>query len=157
VDSRTSLARPAPKGVAALSKQEKARLLSGVDLFSALGPRALGSIAAMATEVEFPAGRYIARQGEVGSGVFVIARGSARVVRGDEQLTVFGPGDFFGELSVMDRAPRVASVVAIEPTLCLAIAAWDFLDLLERNPKLMKAVLLEVVSRLRVTTEHIRH
>lgn len=141
----------------ALSKQEKARLLGGVDLFSALGPRALGSIAAMATEVEFPAGRYIARQGEVGSGVFVIARGSARVVRGDEQLAVFGPGDFVGELSVIDRAPRLASVVAAEPTLCLAIAAWDFLTLLEQNPKLMKAVLLEVVARLRATTEHIRH
>lgn len=141
----------------ALSKQEKARLLGGVDLFSALGPRALGSIAARATEVEFPAGRYIARQGEVGSGVFVIARGSARVVRGDEQLAVFGPGDFVGELSVIDRAPRLASVVAAEPTLCLAIAAWDFLTLLEQNPKLMKAVLLEVVARLRATTEHIRH
>lgn len=141
----------------ALSKEKKARLLSGVDLFSALGPRALGSIAAMATEVEFPPGRYIARQGEVGSGVFVIARGSARVVRGDEQLAVFGPGDFVGELSVIDRAPRLASVVAQEPTLCLAIAAWDFLALLEENPKLMKAVLLEVVARLRATTEHIRH
>jgi CRP-like cAMP-binding protein len=141
----------------ALSKQDKARLLAGVDLFAALGPRALGSLAAMATDVEFPAGRYIARQGEVGSGIFVIAHGFARVVRGDEQLTIFGPGDFFGELSVIDRAPRVASVVAIEPTRCLAIAAWDFLDLLEQNPKMMKAILLEVVARLRATTEHIRH
>jgi len=141
----------------ALSRQEKARLLGGVDLFLALGPRALATIARRATEVEFPAGRYIARQGEVGSGVFVIARGSARVVRGDEELTVFGPGDFFGELSVMDRAPRVASVVAAEPTLCLAIAAWDFLELLDENPKLMKAVLLEVVARLRSTVEHVRH
>jgi len=141
----------------ALSRQEKASLLGGVDLFLALGPRALAAIARRATEVEFPAGRYIARQGEVGSGVFVIASGSARVVRGDEELTVFGPGDFFGELSVIDRAPRVASVVAAEPTLCLAIAAWDFLDLLDENPKLMKAVLLEVVARLRSTVEHIRH
>lgn len=141
----------------ALTKQEKTRLLSGVDLFDALGPRALGWIAAMATEVEFPAGRYIARQGEVGSGVFVIAQGRARVVRGDEEVANFGPGEFFGELSVIDRAPRVASVVAAEPTTCLAIAAWDFLALLDKNPKLMKAVLLAVVERLRATTEHIRH
>jgi CRP/FNR family cyclic AMP-dependent transcriptional regulator len=141
----------------ALTKQEKTRLLSGVDLFDALGPRALGWIAAMATEVEFPAGRYIARQGEVGSGVFVIAQGRARVVRGDEEVANFGPGDFFGELSVIDRAPRVASVVAAEPTTCLAIAAWDFLALLDKNPKLMKAVLLAVVERLRATTEHVRH
>jgi CRP/FNR family transcriptional regulator, cyclic AMP receptor protein len=141
----------------ALTKEEKTRLLSGVDLFAALGSRALGWIAAMATEVEFPTGRYIARQGEVGSGVFVIAAGRARVVRGDDEVTSFGPGDFFGELSVIDRAPRVASVVAAEPTLCLAIAAWDFLALLDKNPKLMKAVLLEVVERLRATTEHIRH
>jgi CRP-like cAMP-binding protein len=141
----------------ALTKQEKARLLAGVDLFSAMGARALSTIADLATEVDFPAGRYIARQGEVGSGVFVIARGRARVVRGDEQLTTLGPGDFVGELSVIDRAPRVASVVADEPTLCLAIAAWDFMSLLERNPKMMKTVLLEVVARLRTTVEHIRH
>lgn len=141
----------------ALTRQEKARLLGGVDLFSAMGPRALSSIAAMATEVDFPTGRYIARQGEVGSGLFVIARGRARVVRGDELIATLGPGDFVGELSVIDRAPRVASVVADEPTVCLAIAAWDFMTLLESNPKMMRAVLLEVVGRLRSTVEHIRH
>lgn len=141
----------------ALSKAEKAKLLAGVDLFAALGPRALGSIAAVATEVEFPAGRTITRRGDPGNGVFVIARGSAKVVRGDEQLAVFGPGDFIGELSVIDRAPRVANVVALEPTTCLAIASWDFLELLDRNPPLMKALLMEVVARLRATTEHMRH
>jgi CRP-like cAMP-binding protein len=141
----------------ALTGSEKAKLLAGVHLFASLGARDLGAIARVATEAEFPAGRLIARQGDPGSGIFVVASGRARVVRGDEQLAIFGPGDFFGELSVIDRAPRVASVVAVEPTTCLAIAAWDFMALLERRPKLMKAVLLEVVARLRTTTEHARH
>lgn len=140
-----------------LSKQEKARLLSGVALFSAMGPPAIASIAAMATEADFASGRYIARQGDPGSGVFVIASGRCRVVRGDELIATLGPGEYVGELAVIDRAPRVASVVAEEPTVCLAIAAWDFLSLLERNPKMMRAVLLEVVARLRAVVEHIRH
>lgn len=140
-----------------LSKQEKARLLAGVDLFKAMGPRALSTIAGMATEADFASGRYIARQGDPGSGVFLIASGRARVVRGDEIIATLGPGEYVGELSVLDRAPRVASVVAEEPTVCLAIAAWDFMELLERNPKMMRAVLLEVVARLRAVVEHIRH
>jgi CRP/FNR family cyclic AMP-dependent transcriptional regulator len=66
-----------------------------------------------------------------------------------------GPGDFFGELSLLDRQPRVASVTADEPTTCLALASWDFQKLLESEPGVALAVLREVARRLRaVTVDH---
>ena len=68
----------------------------------------------------------IARQGEIGTGFFVVAEGRVRVVRDGDPRSELGPGEFFGELSVIDGAPRNAQVVAVEPTHCLGIASWDF-------------------------------
>ena len=141
----------------ALTKKQKTELLGRVELFSAVGKRALGQVADLASEVEFAAGRYIVRQGEVGTGFFLIVGGRARAVRGGEVLARFGPGDFFGELSVLDGAPRVANVIADEQTACLGLASWDFTRLLEQNPKLMLAILREVARRLRAASEHHRH
>ena len=63
-------------------------------------------IAAVAVEVDFPADHVIARQGDIGTGFFVIVAAAARVVRDGETVATLGPGDFFGELSVLDGRPR---------------------------------------------------
>ena len=91
-------------------------------------------IAERTIEVEFPADHVIARQGEIGTGFFVIASGGARVVRDGEAIARLGPGDFFGELSVLDGRPRVAQVLADGPTVCLALATWDFEAVLLEEP-----------------------
>jgi CRP-like cAMP-binding protein len=70
---------------------------------------------------------------------------------------VLGPGDFFGELSVLDQLPRMAHVIAEEPTSTLALASWDFEKLLEKNPKITLSLLREVARRLRDATESHRH
>ena len=90
-------------------------------------------IAAVAVEVDFPADHVIARQGEIGTGFFVVVDGAVRVVRDGETLATLGPGDFFGELSVLDGQPRIAQVVADGPTTCLALATWDFEAVLLRG------------------------
>ena len=75
--------------------------------------------------------------------------------RDGEHLATLGPGDFFGELSLLDRQPRVATVTAEGPRICLAIASWDFEALLEEQPKLAIAILRGVARRLRdVTDQH---
>jgi CRP-like cAMP-binding protein len=85
----------------------------------------------------------------------MVVTGSASVVRDGEVLARLGPGDFFGELSLLDRQPRVASVTADEQTTCLALASWDFQKLLESEPGVALAVLQEVARRLRaVTVDH---
>jgi CRP-like cAMP-binding protein len=99
----------------------------------------------------------IARQGEIGTGFFVIVSGGVRVVRDGNAVAHLGPGEFFGELSVLDRMPRNATVAAEEPTSCLALASWDFENVLLAEPALTLAILRGVAIRLREVTESSRH
>jgi len=141
----------------ALSRDEKVELLRGVQLFAGVGPEALGWIADRAHEVDYPSGRWIVRQGEVGTGFFLIVSGRARVIRGDDLLSEIGPGEFFGELSVLDQQPRTAHVITDDPTVCLALASWDLDALLETHPRIAVALLRGLARRARATTERHRH
>ena len=115
------------------------------------------SLADVATSVDFPAGHVIAREGDIGMGFFVVIAGSVRVVRDGEVVARLGAGEFFGELSVLDRMPRNASVIAHEPTSCLALASWDFEKVLLAHPALTLTILRGVATRLRAATESSRH
>ena len=114
-------------------------------------------LAELATPVDFPAGHVIARQGEIGTGFFVVVSGTVRVVRDGAVVARLGSGEFFGELSVLDRMPRNATVAAEEATRCLALASWDFEKVLLREPALTLAMLREMARRLRAVTESVRH
>ena len=100
----------------------------------------------------FPAERTIARQGEIGTGLFIVAEGAVRVVRDGEVIAHLGPGEFFGELSVLDGGPRNASVIADGPTTCLALATWDAERVLREQPGVALAVLRVLAQRLREAT-----
>lgn len=141
----------------AMTRKQKVDLLRRVRLFAQLGATARGEIADLMEEISFPAQRYIVRQGQVGTGFYLITSGRARVMRGDRTLNTLGPGDFFGELSVLDQSPRMAHVLTEEPTTVLALASWDFNKLLERNPKVTLAILKEVAARLRAVSESPAH
>ena len=141
----------------AMTKKQKVSLLSEVTLFSGISPRQLNSVADLATEIDFAPGRHIVRQGQVGTGFYLIASGKARVVHNGKVLARLGPGEFFGELSLLDQQPRMAHVIAEEPTACLALASWDFTRLLEKTPKLTLSVLREVARRLRAVSEQHQH
>jgi CRP/FNR family transcriptional regulator, cyclic AMP receptor protein len=133
----------------ALTASKRAHLLSGVGLFAAAGPKGRAAIARRAEEVDFPKGQRIARQGEIETGFFMIVAGSVTVARDGKTLARLGPGDFFGELSLLDRQPRMASVTADEPTHCLALPSWEFQQLLDTEPGLAVAILKEAAKRLR--------
>jgi CRP/FNR family cyclic AMP-dependent transcriptional regulator len=140
-----------------LTHDRRTELLAGCPLFQGVEADHLAAVGDKATEVEYPAGRVIARQGEIGTGFFIIVDGQARVIRDNEVLAVLGPGDFFGELSVLDRLPRVAQVVADTETRCLALASWDFEQVLLDHPALALAILRGLAGRLRSVTEHHRY
>jgi len=140
-----------------LTRDRRAELLAGCALFSGLAADQLAAVAETATEVEFPAGHVIARQGEIGTGFFIVAEGEARVIRDGSLLATLGPGEFFGELSVLDGLPRIAQVVAELPTRCLAIASWDFERVLLDHPALTLSIVRELARRLRSVTEQQHH
>ena len=137
----------------ALTDQEKRDFLARVELFAGVDPSHIGALADTLVEADFRAGAYIAIQGQVGTGLYIIASGHARAVMGDDVLAHFGPGDFFGELSVLDREPRMANVVADESTVTLALPSWDLFAILEREPKVAIAMLVELSRRLRALSE----
>ena len=140
-----------------LTRDRRSALLSAAHLFDGVEPAEMERIAAVAVEVEFPADHVIARQGEIGTGFFVIVSGGARVVRDGVTVATLGPGDFFGELSVLDRQPRIAQVIADGPTTCLALASWDFEAILLEEPRVSLAILRGLAGRLRDVTEAHRH
>ena len=135
----------------------RAELLAGAPLLAGVDAQGLGAIARRVVEIEFPKDHVIARQGEVGTGFFMVARGAVRVVRDGKTITQLGPGDFFGELSVLDGRPRVAQVIAAEPTVCLALASWDFEAVVKEQPAVALAILRGLAGRLRRLTEAERH
>jgi CRP-like cAMP-binding protein len=140
-----------------LTQDRRTELLAACRLFSGVAPPDLVAVAGRAIEVDFPANHVIARQGEIGTGFFLVVSGSVRVVRGGEEVAVLGPGEFFGELSVLDGMPRVAQVTTVEPTRCLALASWDFEQALLESPSLALAILRGLAARLRTLTEHQNH
>ena len=140
-----------------LTRDRRTELIGRCSLFRGLDAAQLAAVAESASEIEFPAGRVIARQGEIGTGFFIVVEGEVRVVRDGDTIATLGPGEFFGELSVLDRQPRIAQVVAAMPTRCLALASWDFEKVLLAHPALMLAILRELAGRLRNVTEQQHH
>jgi CRP-like cAMP-binding protein len=140
-----------------LTHDRRAELLGACRLFEGLGSDDLAAIATRAVEIDFGPRDVIARQGEIGTGFFVVAEGRVRVIRDGDTVAELGPGEFFGELSVIDGAPRNAQVVAVEPTRCLGIASWDFEAILTEQPRVALAVLRAVVARLRRAAHDERH
>jgi CRP/FNR family transcriptional regulator, cyclic AMP receptor protein len=140
-----------------LTRDRRTELVAGCPLFRGVPPDQLAAVAETATEVDFPAGRVIARQGEIGTGFFIVVEGGARVIRDGTTLARLGPGEFFGELSVLDGLPRIAQVVADAPTRCLAIASWDLERVLLDHPALTLGILRELAGRLRSVTEQQHH
>jgi CRP/FNR family transcriptional regulator, cyclic AMP receptor protein len=140
-----------------LTRDRRAELLAGCPLFKGIDADGLAKLAELATPVDFPAGHVIARQGEIGTGFFVVVSGGVRVVRDGAVVARLGPGEFFGELSVLDQMPRNATVAAEAATSCLALASWDFDKVLLEEPALTLAILRGVARRLREVSESARH
>ena len=140
-----------------VTRDRKSELLSAAPLFDGIDAEGMDRIAAVAVEVDFPADHVIARQGEIGTGFFVIVDGSVRVIRDGEPIATLAGGDFFGELSVLDGRPRIAQVVADGPVSCLGLSSWDFEAVLLGEPRLALAILRGLAGRLRDLTEADRH
>jgi CRP-like cAMP-binding protein len=125
-------------------------LLASVPLFSGLSRRHLRRLATVASETRFGPGRVIVQRGTRGNAFFVIVEGEAKVtVSGSKTAAKLGPGDFFGELAVLDGGPRTASVVAESRVVAIRIMRSDLRKLLRQEPDVAITLLEEVARRLR--------
>ena len=124
-------------------------LLRKVPLFSGCTKRELEAIARATKEVRHREGHVIAGEGDTGIGFFLITEGSADVSVGGKIRARLGPGDFFGEISLLDRGPRTATVTASSPITLLGLTAWTFRGLVEQHPTIALNMLKVVAKRLR--------
>ncbi len=100
-------------------------------------------------EVPIAAGRVLCEEGEVGREFFVIAQGQAIVRRKGRKVATLGPGNYFGELALLDRQPRSATVVADSDVLVLVLDQRAFNGLLETIPGFAHRLLVAMAARLR--------
>jgi CRP-like cAMP-binding protein len=141
-----------------LRGKEALESLRTIPLFSSVSDEDLESIASLLIERRFPAGKTIVEEGLPGDYMYVIRDGRVKVTKlsGDGRekiLELLESGDFFGEMSLLDRAPRSASVKTLADTRILALARNDFLSVLRRSPDLAMAVIQELTRRLRLVDE----
>lgn len=129
--------------------------LAQVPLFANCSPEEIAAIAAISRQDSFEPDEVIVTQGTPGQAFYLILSGRVEILRDESSLGTFGPGDFFGEMSLLDQAPRSATIRAFEPTTCLMLAAQDLRMLLESVPSIALRLLEVLCRRLRVTGERL--
>ncbi len=128
---------------------KKETLLKKVPVFSALSGRNLKQIGKLMDEVRVKAGQILVQQGKTGQDFYLIVDGQARVEKDGKKFKILGPGDFFGEISLIDRGPRTASVLSETDMTVLAVSHRAFMRLLDTVPALSKAMLGALCNYIR--------
>ena len=124
-------------------------LVQGIPLFADLDRKELQGVASSMKERTFNAGQTIAAEGQTGIGFFVIAEGSAKVTQGDVERATLGPGDYFGEIALIDDGMRTASVTADSDLKVYGLTSWEFRPIVESNASIAWKLLQTMAKRLR--------
>jgi CRP/FNR family transcriptional regulator, cyclic AMP receptor protein len=123
--------------------------LLDVPIFSGLPKKELKAMSHSFMERNYETGKVIETEGDKGVSFYLIMEGSVDVRKSDKSIAKLSKGQFFGELSLLDKQPRSATIVALEPTRCLIMTAWVWSGFLETQPKLAVPVMRELARRLR--------
>ncbi len=128
--------------------------LAAVPLFSQLSRKDLTRLGRAVVERNYRKGETIVKEGEQAVAFFIITGGKVEVVgtaagKKTKQLNELGPGQFFGEMALLDGAPRNATVKALDAVSCLVLSRWDFVAELRTNPHIAVAMLPVLSKRLR--------
>ena len=131
-----------------IGKNTKIELIKNIPLFARLSRKELADVAALADEIDFPGDKEIIREGERGREFFVLLDGGADVIRSGQRIAHLAKGDFVGEIAVIARVPRNATVKTTEPTRALVITDQALRGLLRRMPDMQLKVLQAVAERV---------
>jgi CRP/FNR family transcriptional regulator len=123
--------------------------LRKVPLFSGLDNKELDQIASSMRERRFKAGDTVTQEGAGGVGFFVVEEGEAEVDVGGETRGVVGPGDYFGEIALINESPRTATLTARTDMLCFGMTPWDFRPLVESNSTIAWKLLTAMAEKMR--------
>ena len=133
---------------------ERIQTLKAVPFFTQLNEHELDVVRSLATERSYAKTAVVLTEGEMGDSLYMIQSGKVKVVIGDEEgreiiLKILGPGDFFGEMSMIDKEPRSASVTTLEPATFLVLTHAAFERCVEQAPRIAKVVMQILANRVR--------
>lgn len=140
-----------------MARDEKLDLLRRVPLFASCGPGQIERVGMLADEVDLPKGRVLMRQGERGEEMFVLIDGAAEIRRDGQQVALAGPGQFFGEIALLDGGPRTATVELAEDSRLLVVSRRDFQSLVDEFPQIRLQILEALARRVRTAEPDAAH
>lgn len=127
--------------------------LARVPLFSACNKTELKNVARRTNDIKVDAGQVIIRERQGAYEFFIVVEGQGEVSRDGRPVAILGPGDFFGELALLDRGLRDATVTALTPMEIIVLPQWDFEAALDEAPRMTRKLLAGMARRLRAADE----
>ena len=131
-----------------MARDGKVQLMRNVPLFAKLKGKSLQEVAAIADEIDLPKGKEMARQGDRGREFFILLEGEAEVRKDGRRVNTLTKGDFFGEIALVTKMPRTASVTATTDVRVLVITERDFDNLLRKSPDVGRSVAEALAERV---------
>lgn len=131
-----------------LRRNQKVELIKRVPLFANCSKRELEQVAAIADEIDLREGKVLTREGGAGREFFVLLEGRADVTKDGRRINQLDAGDFFGEIALVSRSPRTATVTATTPVRALVITDRSFRRLLDDSAEIQRKVLEALAERL---------
>ena len=135
-----------------IGRNAKIELIRNVPLFGQLSRSEIAEVAKIADEIDVKEGRVLTREGDRGNEFFVLLDGAAEVKQGGKRVNMLGRGDFFGEIALVSRSPRTATVTTTQPSDLLVITGTSFRALLAHSPRIQLRVLEALADRLAPTS-----
>jgi len=135
------------------SHDTKADALARCPFFEGLSRGELLELAKVTEDMEVEEGKVLTREGQSGSEFFVIVDGEVSVTKDGQEIRTLGPGDFFGEIALLEDTPRTATVVAKTPLRFFVLTRRSFRSMLAHQPELERKVLAALEERVRATSE----
>ncbi len=135
-----------------LSTVEKVLFLKSIDLFSQIPGEDLAQVAQVSTEEAREPGEEIFAEGEAGDALYLVLDGKVRIHRSDRVIAELGERECFGEMAILDPAPRMATVTAINDTSLLKISREDFQEIILEKPEIAMGIIKVLTRRLRNAT-----
>jgi CRP-like cAMP-binding protein len=130
------------------SQDTKVAALARAPLFEGLSKKELAELAKSTDDLEVPAGKVLCKEGDLGHEFFVILEGEAEVRKGDRTVDTMGPGDFFGEIALVEKTHRTATVTATAPLRFFVLTGQSFWTLLDHSPEVERKVLRALAKRV---------
>ena len=132
-----------------MAKDQKMELLASVPMFCRLGHRELEQIGQLVGEVDVPAGKVLMRQGDHGDEMFIVVDGMVRIERDGRTIAERGAGTALGEIALLSRGPRTATITTLEPSRLLVAGQREFHALMDEHPTVRLQILEGLATKIR--------